>query len=98
MAKWNPSSSVNSNHLLTIVRRGDLAYLTYIRDLTMLSVANELNPLTIQVGEGEVPALGGPGREGLDEEQDHRGAAALGPTAPPPGMRPGSPACDASAP
>ena len=50
MAKWNPSSSVNSNHLLTIVRRGDLAYLTYIRDLTMLSVANELNPLTIQVG------------------------------------------------
>ncbi len=34
MAKWNPASGVNASHLLTIIRRGDTKYLSFVSRLT----------------------------------------------------------------
>ena len=36
MAKWNPSSKVNANHLLTILRRGDDNYLRYVHEVVQI--------------------------------------------------------------
>ena len=33
MAKWNPKSNVNTQHLLNIIRRGDNAYLEAVAEL-----------------------------------------------------------------
>ena len=49
MAKWNPASGVNASHLLTIIRRGDTKYLSFVSRLTSRFPCS-----TITVGVGKL--------------------------------------------
>ncbi len=52
MAKWNPCSKVNANHLLTIALRGTDEYLKYVSTLTDLTACDEPELLEIAVANG----------------------------------------------
>lgn len=50
MAKWNPASNVNAQHLLNIVRQNNPAYLQFVSDITTCAAANEVTPEIVQEG------------------------------------------------